>query len=101
MSACSTAVERAVSPPGGERHAAARARRGAIERNVLLPLHAQPGRGPRGDDPVADLRAAGIELGRGKRGERRVVAVAAGVEDRAVERLVDGEMAQAARREDA
>ncbi len=92
---------RPASAPDRKAHATARARSRAVAGHVILPFRVQMLARPGDGDPVAHLRRAGIEpLGRDRAQCVRVLG-AERVEQKAVELLVHGEMAQAARAQDA
>src|SRR5712692_5966576 len=89
-------TEACASAPSREAKADSGQRRRAIDRRVREPLEAQVGGRRRDHDPVADLRAAGLQPAWIERGEKAEVLAAQGVDDGAVELLVADEMAQPA-----
>src|SRR5690349_1529558 len=89
------------SLPQSETHAAAGARGGAIARDILLPDVRKVAGGAGDRDPIANFRRTGLQLLSRNRGQRLSVVTLTRIEHAAVERLVHGEMAQAAGGEDA
>src|SRR5439155_3581800 len=90
-----------LSRPEGEAEAGAGAGRGAVARLVERPFERQVLDRAGDADPVADLRAARIELLSWQPLDRGAVLAAEQVEEAAVERLVHDEMRQPARGDDA
>src|SRR5438045_6338972 len=87
--------------PEGEAEAGAGAGRGAVARLVERPFEREMLDRAGDGDPVADLRAAGIEFFARQALNGAGVLAAQHVEKAAVERLVDDEMRQPARADDA
>src|SRR5690349_21550508 len=90
-----------ISCPEGKAEAGARAGGRAVARYIARPFDVEMLRGTGGADPHADLRAAGIELVPRQGLQRIGVLARAGVDDLAVELLVDDEMAEPAGADDA
>src|SRR5437016_10707868 len=86
-----------LSRPEGEAEAGAGAGRGAVARLVERPFEREMLDRAGDADPVADLRAAGIEFLARQRLDPAGVLVQEQVDKAAVERLVDDEMRQPAR----
>src|SRR5258706_10508271 len=94
-------IELILSRPEGEAEAGAGAGRGAITGLVQRPFQRQV-RDRAGDaDPVADLGAAGVELLARQCLDRRRILAPHHVDEAAVQRLVNDEMRQPARADDA
>src|SRR5208282_5530268 len=89
------------SRPECEAEPGAGAGRGAVARFVERPFERQVLDGAGDADPVADLRAARIQLLARQALDRRGVLLAEEVEEAAVEHLIDDEMRQPARPDDA
>src|SRR5579883_2824502 len=89
------------SCPDRKAEPGAGAGRRAPARHVMRPFEAKGLDGAAETDPVADLGTAGIELFARQRAERRAVLAGERGDDGAIERLVDDEMAEPARGENA
>src|SRR6267154_1874142 len=94
-------IELILSRPEGEAEAGAGAGRGAITGLVQRPFQRQVLDRAGDADPVADLGAAGVELLARQSLDARAVLAPHHVDEAAVERLVDDEMRQPARADDA
>src|SRR6516162_10818612 len=90
-----------ISRPVGEAEPGAGASGSAVARNVMRPGHVEMLDRTTDADPHADLGAAGIELFARQRLQRFAVLAGQGVDDAAVEFLVDDEVTEPARTDDA